>query len=471
MIRMKTETLTVWWYTIKFIGYFNKLLYDSIPLNILLLRDFQKYIIKNYSKIPKPDLNNYQLENIQAECEQFLPSSTPNSVDDGYILVRASLFSITESVVDKKFIYLAHHKKELLKMKKHMGDKLFYYIHDLPKAAIPMEEENQLYKELDQFLKGKSIPLFKKKSFIKWLTKKIVNRIDLIKKAKHLFDSYSIKQVLYGSTINKHGALITTIAQIRQIPTINLQHGILGEIGHLPVNADLNLVWGKPDLDFLVNYGANINRLKIVGPFFLQSSKISTRENIEKKPDQLEKKPNQSEKTLNVLVALQPLGLNFNKKFIEKIERASQAVSENIFVKYKLHPDQTKYKKYEGYLIRNNSYIIVHNKAPLYKLISEADLVITPFSTVGLEALILNIPVVFYGKKQELYYLAGEVPQFYQTHSIKELFLKSLTDINYLTLLKESINLKDTYQKIYERKQLWEVIEEYFHLRNSKQIV
>lgn len=452
---MTSETLTVWWYTIKFLGFFNELLYDSIPLNILLLRDFQRYIIKNYSKIPKPDLSNYQLENIQAECEQFLPSSTPVSVGDGYILVRANLFSITEGIEDRKFIYLAHHKKELLKMKKYMDDKLFYYTHDLPKAAIPIEEEDQLYKKLERLLIRKSLPLFKKKSFIIWLKRKIANRIVLIKKVKHLFNTYPIKQVLYGSTINKHGALITTLAQTRQIPTINLQHGILGELGHLPVNADLNLVWGNPDLNFLVNYGADVDRIKIVGPFFLQSSINSTRENIEKKP-------NQPRKKLNILVALQPLGSNFNKKLIEKIERASQAVSENIFVRYKLHPDQTKYKMYEGYLIRNNSYIIAHNKTPLYKLIFEADLVITPFSTVGLEALILNIPVIFYGKKRKLYYLSGEVPQFYQTHSIKELFLKSLTDTNYLTLLKESIILKDTYQKIYERKQLWEVIEEYF---------
>jgi len=463
VIRVNAETLTVWWYSIKFLGFFNKLIYDSIPLNILLLRDFQKYIIKNYAKIPKPALKNYQLQNIQAECEQYLPSTSPIFIDDGYILVRANLLPITEGVTDKKFIYLAHHKKELLKMKKYMGGKLFYYIHDLPEAAIPTDKENQLYRELDRLLVGKSIPLFKKKSFIKWLTKNITNRLVLIKKTKYLFDSYPIKQVLYGSTINKHGALITTLAQARQIPTINLQHGILGELGHLPVNADLNLVWGKPDLEFLVNYGADVDRLKIVGPFFLQSSIYSIKRNIEKNP-------NQSEKEINILVALQPLGSNFNKRMIEKIEKASQDVSENIFVKYKLHPDQTEYKQYEGYLIRNKSYI-VYNKEPLYKLISEADLVITPFSTVGLEALILDVPVAFYGENQTFYYLLGEIPQIFQMHTIKELFLKSLTDTNYLTLLKEKVKLKDTYQKIYEKQQLWEVIEEHFQLYKLIQVV
>lgn len=452
---MKIEPLTVWWYTIKFLEYFNKLVYDFIPLNILLLRDFQKFIINNYSKIPKPDLKNFQLQNIQAECEQYLQSKTPISVDDGYILVRANLLSITGGVDDRKFIYLAHHKKEQLKMKKCTGDKLFYYIHDLPEATIPKDNENQLYSELERLLMDKSIALFKKKSFIKWLNREIAIRLVLIRKAKHLFDTYPIKQVFYGSTINKHGALITTIAKTRQIPTINLQHGILGELGHLPVNADLNLVWGKPDSDFLVNHGADIDRLIIVGPFFLQSSINSTKKNIEKKP-------NQSEKKLNILVALQPLGSNFNKRMIEKIEKASQDVSENIIVKYKLHPDQTKYKKYKGYLIRNNSYIIVHNKEPLYNLISEADLVITPFSTVGLEALILNVPVAFYGEEQTFYYLSGEVPHIYETTKIGELLQKGLTDPNYLTLLKEKVNLRDNYQQIYNRQQLWEIIDQNF---------
>lgn len=448
---MDQKNLTIWWYTFQFLSAFHLLRYDSVPIALLLLRDVQKYLLRHYKNLPKPLLNQDISTSIQTECSPYLIHSKPDKNRKGYTLIRSNMYHLTEGIKDESFIYLAHHKKEYLQVKRQMGSRLFFYVHHLPERRIPFSEEKKLYQTLDQIFARQSVhPFFQRKEFQVWLKRKIAITLIWIRKIDGLFQRFSIVRTIYGSTINRYGALVTSFAQTRNIFTINLQHGIFGELGHLPVNADLNLIWGNSDLNYLLQFGVPEDKLKIVGPYFFRSTgHLKALGENKKKREVIQ---------IKILVALQPLGHQYNKTMISRIEKAAERFQSKLSILYKLHPDQKNVAEYSRYLIHRNSKLLPHGMIPIDELINEADLIITPFSTVAYEAALYDKLVVFYGVQQELYYLEGELSYVYHVSDIEKLFEEMVKDDSYLAQLKKKVNLKDVNQIFNDRQQLWNII-------------
>lgn len=450
---MKTNSISsLWWYTVQFLQLFSDLKYDAVPINLLLLRDFQKFY--QDKKLQKP-ITETLSGGIQTNCTKYLLKTNPLLKQTGnksYTLIRANLYPLTQGLDGENFILLAHLRSEYLLVKEKLPDRKVIYLNSLPEKSIAKAEEQELLKRLERRLTDNIPNFFKSKQFAVWLKQKTVATQARIRKVHYLFDQYSIKRTIYGSTINEHGALITSYAQTRGIPTVNLQHGLLGKLGHLPVNADLNLVWSQADQDFLISEGVDSRKIRIIGPYFVQSLGQTGRSRYLKIMRKL--------KRLKVLVALQPLGVEANRKLIAELEGAKAAFPEWIAIFYKLHPEQRNILKYQNLIKQRHSYLVPHDSYSLHELLREADLVITPFSTVAYEAILLNKPVVFFGKQRYLYYLSGEAVFLNRHLPAKELFTRIINDNNYLNLIRNKTKLKSGVPALTNNQEIWRIIVE-----------
>ncbi|MBU9723454.1 MULTISPECIES: CDP-glycerol glycerophosphotransferase family protein [Bacillaceae] len=447
---MDHKIRTIWFFSIEFLFTFKLLQYNKISLPLLLLRDFQKFL--NKQNMTKYNTDFSFNSKIQDACRPYLITSNPDHHVDGNILIRSELYPITKGIKNKSFIYLAHHKREYQTMLKVKECRPLIYLPKLGESYIPTEEERLVFTHLEHIVSANSTPdYFKTNTFIEWMKKRLQRLLKRIRQVQTLFEQYPIKLTVYGSTINRHGCLVTSFAQNRKILTVNIQHGIFGELAHLPVNADVNIVWGESHRQYLISHGAPKNKIKVAAPLFFRSS------NTNSKNRKYTKK--RSHYDLNLLVALQPLGYVYNKKLIKKIERAISNIPYNIKVTYKLHPDQRKKKMYKKLLLQRGSAIVAHGKKPLREMIIQSNLIITPYSSVAYEALILEKPVVFYGTVPPLYYLKKQPRPLRSSKQIKKMILQSIKNPTFLKSLQRKFVLNGIdSQKEITNKELWRLI-------------
>ncbi|WP_096439215.1 CDP-glycerol glycerophosphotransferase family protein [Alteribacter populi] len=427
---MQRKNQMIWLHSIDFLKLFSNITYDNVPITLPLLREFQKYVARHYKSARLEKKGTKLHSNIQKACEPYLIKSTVKR-KEGYVLVRADLYPLTANIKNRKFLYLAHHRHEYKKMLKNEHCRPLIYLQSLPETAFLFSKEQRVLNKIKKVIKKSATPrFFKSKTFISWLNKKVKKLLSNIRKVNTLFEKYPISKTLYGSTINRHGALITTFAQTRNVQTINFQHGVFGEVAHLPVNADVNLVWGESHKKYLESYGVPADKIMIVPPLFPRSLQSRTPFH------------SISHQKKRVLVALQPLGYGFNKKMIQTIEKAAQPLANRLLIRYKLHPDQRK-RRYSTLINPNYSTMYNHGSFSLHTLIEESDIVITPFSTVAYEALLLEKPVVFYSKKTTIYYLRGTPIFVKEFGEFKQLFSKISSEPTYLSTLVAMTKLKD----------------------------
>ncbi|WP_394184827.1 hypothetical protein [Metabacillus halosaccharovorans] len=446
---MDEKNRIIWFYTIDFLQTFSSVFYDHMPISIPLLRDFQKFVERHISRTVFKKRNIQLNLNIQSTCEPYLLKNIQFNKEGAYYLVRSDLYPLT-SGIKHKCIYLAHHQNEYNKMLKIKQCRPLYYLNQLPEKELPINEAKKVNIQLNQIFHNKNTSAFlKNKLFITWMRNSVKKLLLYIRKVHWLFEKYSFSKTIYGSTINRHGALITTFAQSRKIETINFQHGIMGEIGHLPINADINLVWGKSHLDFLSAFGAPKEKMKIVPPYFPKSKKLITKIiNTEPKLSNHSIKTNENRLPINILVALQPLSIDFNKRMIQNIESSSNKFAGKFHIHFKLHPDQD-IKDFKNLVSSPNSYLYEHNTITIQELLSKCDLLITHSSAVAFEALILRKAAVFYSSQTNMYYLQG-TPLFVKTNEeVYNLFSRLAISPSFLKDIASRISLKDdhTYYK------------------------
>jgi len=446
---MDEKNRIIWFYTIDFLQTFSSVFYDHIPISIPLLRDFQKFVERHISKTGFKKRNLKLNLNIQNACDPYLIKNELYNKEGSYILVRSDLFPLT-SGIKQKCIYLAHHQNEYNKMLKNKQCRPLYNLNQLPEKEIPIKEEKKVNIQLNQIFRNKNTPtFFKNKLFINWMRSSVKKLLVYIRKVHSLFEKYSFLKTIYGSTINRHGALITTFAQSRKIETINFQHGIMGEIGHLPINADINLVWGKSHLDFISAFGAPKAKMKIVPPYFPKSKKLITKiKNTKTTSSNKPIKTNENRLPINILVALQPLSIEFNKRLIQHIESSSSKFAGKFQIHYKLHPDQD-IKNFKNLVSSPNSFLYEHNTITIQELLSKCDLLITHSSAVAYEALILRKAVVFYSSQKNIYYLQGTPLYVKNIKEVYNLFSRLAISPSFLKDIASRISLKDdhTYYK------------------------
>jgi hypothetical protein len=453
---MSPKERLVWRYALAFLQAYRPLRYDGIPLAPLLLRHVQRYLNKRTRLLKKgklpPDINP---KHIQKRCAPFFPKSDPDYSKKGFTLVRAQLYLVSKDQVDESFLYVAHHRKEYRKMR-HKCRPLIY-LPAVKEARIAKQKEQKLWRSWKAVCAShRTHPFFRTLTFRKWIKAKIKQTLKKIRKVRTLFNRYPIARVIYGSTINPEGSLLATMAQVQNIPVINIQHGIFGPLGHLPVNADLNFVWGTSHAQFLQKYGAPKEKIFISGPFFYR--------NLERK-SKLRLCSHRERPLKTVLVALQPLGYTYNRTLISCIEKAASGLSLRVI--YKLHPDQGNGQVYKRLLKRKYSQLVPHGSIPLPQLFQEAKLVVTPFSSVAYEALLHHIPVYYYGKRKQIYYLQKRPPFFRTARQLRPVLArivnepdKALSDDHKLQLLDINLDGNQDSEPLDPLETIWSVIQQ-----------
>lgn len=431
---MHNRTWIIWRHSIRFLEAFKSLRYDDVPLCLLVLRDFQKYALRHGSAFGTATLQKAgPIRNLQAACRPYLVPAKPNLKKSGHTIVRAELFGMTKGSGEEKILYVAHHLREYRSMLKVKECRPLIYLHGLPPARLSPDLAQKTMGQLRTLLSSARTPaVFRKSAFRSWLTARIKKAMLHVRRVHTLFGRYSIRRTIYGSTVNHHGALITYFAQSRNVHTVNIQHGLMGPLAHFPVNADLNFVWGKSHAAFLKSYGAPSDKIVVSGPCFYRNL-----------PTGNSNAGRTANAQLQVLVALQPLGNQYNRSLIRSIEQAAKPFDRKIAVTYKLHPDQGNKSSYRKWLICRKSKIVSHGIVPLNKLIDGSDAVITPFSSVAYEALISGKPVIFYRRPQFVYYIRNAPVCFHSAAELKQMLSKAIANRDYLSTLHKKMGVID----------------------------
>ncbi|MCA0754937.1 hypothetical protein KP806_07730 [Paenibacillus sp. N4] len=427
---MHNKTWMIWRHSISFLEAFKSLRYDDVPLGIVMLRDFQKYVLHHSGAFGGAKRSG-RIRNIQAACKPYLVPSKPNLRKSGYTVVRAELFGMTKGVTGEKILYVAHYSGEYRTMLKRKECRPLVYLHGLPPAKLPPAMAQKTMSQLRAALSS-APAVFRRPAFRSWLTARVKKAMLHIRRVHTLFNRYPIRRTIYGSTINHHGALMTSFAQSRNVHTVMVQHGLMAPIAHFPVNADLNFVWGKSHANFLQSYGAPAGKIVVSGPCFYRNL-----------PTGRSASSVMANAPIKLLVALQPLGLSHNRGIIRSIEQAVKPFGGKISVTYKAHPDQGGCGSYRKWLRCKKSKILRHGIVPLNKLIEQADAVITPYSSVSYEALINGKPVIYYGTPKFIYYIRNTPVSFRSAAGLKKILAKAVANRGYFPALHARLGVID----------------------------
>src|SRR3989344_5841896 len=212
---------------------------------------------------------------------------------------------------------------------------------------------------------------------------------------------------------------VIKIANEMRIKSLIVQHGYptnLPIFQSIPILADKIALWGKLTEDFLINNGAEKEKIVITGsPQF---------------DDYITRKPNKKEKILNkynipnskniILFTAQPfrynvgvghdrLTLNEQKEIFYNLFEVAKELS--FFLIIKLHPsNEMSYEDIINFISAKqcSDYLVLrHEHGDLYDLINICDVSITYNSTTAIESMLLKKPVItvnFSGRKDSINY-------------------------------------------------------------------
>jgi hypothetical protein len=241
---------------------------------------------------------------------------------------------------------------------------------------------------------------------------------DLIKYVevmKFMINHEKVNIVVSWNDVLKFEKTVALVCRDLKIPTIVIQHGVTGHhIGYVPVTSDKMAVWGDIAKNWFINYGVDPDKLVITGnPRF---DSLSQKQVDGKKYAVYHDLKLDSNKGFFVY-ATQPISAGFISRETEKVNELAfrallKAMEEfpNKQLVIKLHPID------DGKLIRRivgeqkaKMDIAVTKNVNLYNLLRLTDLLIAIDSTVALEAMLLNKPVVLINldKRSNIYLESG----------------------------------------------------------------
>lgn len=214
----------------------------------------------------------------------------------------------------------------------------------------------------------------------------------------YLVLSSKVLALVTASDTHPAGKVFTMVANRLGISSLVIQNGLYGatadalRVGFLPVSAKTVCVWGEKSRDILIQHAVPSEKIKIVGqPRFDQLSQPVS----ETQMQQLRSVLRLPEHRYLVVFASQNIFrriqqhiglLNAFKRVVSTVPAA--------MVMIKTHPaeDTGLWKKAEDLVGASGVRLV--SQIDLYTLLRASDLVITVFSTVGLEALMCGRPLI-----------------------------------------------------------------------------
>jgi hypothetical protein len=187
-----------------------------------------------------------------------------------------------------------------------------------------------------------------------------------------------------ASCLHHFGRLCVELSRSKQVPSITIQHGVVASPTYLPVISTKLAVWGEMVKDWFIATGVPADKLVVTGQprFDRMIRNIPT----------LEQHSDKSRKV--VLIATQPLGWPFQQRLLETLSKVSRHFAGDKFI-LKPHPDEPM-APYRRYLLEQNLSNVTLERGNLTEVLATADVVMVHSSTVGIEALILEKPLIVF---------------------------------------------------------------------------
>ncbi|EEK70315.1 spore coat protein [Bacillus mycoides] len=260
------------------------------------------------------------------------------------------------------------------------------YINKAPNTAhVFIEKAKKIYSKFNKH------PLFSNMFFQKKLLSDLPIMIEKLNMAYFIFKEQVISGVIVGTTEDIASRALTFLSKSEGIPSYCLQHGaIMGEEAYFPVFATKQVVYGRYERDWYLQKGVSESQIEIIG--HPRYDDIFDRVYMDKK--NLFKQLKIDPSTKVVFIATQPFKTSFYIELTEKLVK-----DKNITVIIKPHPWEKGRNLVGEYVRLSNVYPNVKyitNEVNMYDVILHANLVVISNSTVGLEAMLLDIPVVVY---------------------------------------------------------------------------
>ncbi|HMQ30871.1 MAG TPA: hypothetical protein PKD53_09090 [Chloroflexaceae bacterium] len=209
------------------------------------------------------------------------------------------------------------------------------------------------------------------------------------------------RTTISSSHLHHFGRLCTVLSDQGGPASITIQHGVVGVHTYLPMLATRIAVWGELVREWFVAQGVDPARVVITGQPRFKRAKPG-----DAPPDPLG--PGGGV----VLIATQPLGGSFQRAVSEAVLAAARALPALRFV-FRPHPDEPL-EQYETACRASQLPNLVVERGGLVAALETASFVITHSSTVGLEALLLQRPLIVFnpfGWPEEVPYVSSGAAQ------------------------------------------------------------
>lgn len=186
------------------------------------------------------------------------------------------------------------------------------------------------------------------------------------------------------------------LGKINKVPTLCIQHGLFGKGVFVfgPSYSDKIAIWGPKVKKILGKRWFNPKKMVLTGsPGF---DDLADKNSLQKSKEEIYKILNLNPSKKFFIYATQPLGKDKKLKRItaEMVFNAMKQFT-NKYLVVKIHPREYDLSFYQNIAKKTGIHnIIIVKDVNLHKLIANCELLITPFSTVGIEALILNKPLI-----------------------------------------------------------------------------
>ncbi|HDR7785191.1 TPA: CDP-glycerol glycerophosphotransferase family protein [Bacillus wiedmannii] len=430
-----------WLLNLEYINVFSELKHYNIPLP--LLSNFYQYLDADVKNKMKENNLNKQLSiepieemQLQLEFEKIMSSfqsKIKSKNRNGTILLNSDYLRFSVS----NFTHFNPNQTKILTRSKKTE------LYGLPTICAPdyiNKASNNAHvfieKAKEIFLKFNKHPLFSNMFFQKKLISDLPIMIEKLNMAYFIFKEQDISGVIVGTTEDIASRALTFLSRSEGIPSYCLQHGaIMGEEAYFPVFATKQVVYGKYEQDWYLQRGGSESQIEILG--HPRYDEIFNRTYMDKK--ELFKTLKIDPTTKVIFIATQPFKTSFYTELTEKLVK-----DKKITVIIKPHPWEKGRNLVGEYIKLSNLYPNVKyitNEVNMYDVILHANLVVISNSTVGLEAMLLDIPVVVYKSLLE-----DRDYKYYDTldglvnHSIEDLLStveKVLNDSSQSSIAKE----------------------------------
>jgi hypothetical protein len=385
-----------WSLFLDFINVFADLTYNNIPLPILA--NFYQHLDQTLKEeMTKPDFKKYlsrkSLDNtqIQAQFERWLnplklPSKTKPS--QGKVLLNFDYLRFSQNSYShfspKETVIFARFDK-----KDHLG----IPIHCIKHYSVDVQQiiDKLVKKANGIFSSVNTHPVYNNQYLKTSFINKIPLMVEQIAAVSRYFDKNPISCIIVGTTEDLISRILTIIAASKGIPSICLQHGILGgPEAYLPVFSTKVAVYGQYEKDWYIERGLPENRIAITGhprfdDIFIQNHLPRT---------DFQKKYNLNPQKKYVLLATQPGNILLWSKLIEILAKQRE-----IEVIIKPHPWELSRgpDRMAVYELYSNKYqsvkLILKKGVNLYDILANVDIVVVNLSTAGLEAMMFRKPL------------------------------------------------------------------------------